>query len=244
MAVDARSADDGAASGCYDSRVFFAPFLFFYVLIFFLVLAALFALVEIHIISYAFQAIGLPPELAFLALLASLIGSYVNIPIAKLQCDQVHDADVMYKFGVAYRIPIHLFSDSTTIAVNVGGAVVPILISIFILLQKPEALPPSLATLAIVAFVTHLFARPVKGVGIAVPMFVPPIMAAFSAYVLAPNELRPVIAYVGGVLGTLLGADLFNLGKVRNLGAPVASIGGAGTFDGIFLTGIVAVLLA
>ncbi len=28
------------------------------------------------------------------------------------------------------------------------------------------------------------------------------------------------------------------------LGAPVASIGGTGTFDGIFLTGILAVLLA
>ena len=53
-----------------------------------------------------------------------------------------------------------------------------------------------------------------------------------------------VIAYVGGVLGTLIGADLTNLHLVANLGAPVASIGGAGTFDGVFLTGIVAVLLA
>jgi len=31
---------------------------------------------------------------------------------------------------------------------------------------------------------------------------------------------------------------------VHGLGAPVASISGAGTFDGIFLTGILAVLLA
>jgi uncharacterized membrane protein len=41
-----------------------------------------------------------------------------------------------------------------------------------------------------------------------------------------------------------LGADLANLGKVRKLGAPVASIGGAGTFDGIFIAGVTAVLLA
>jgi hypothetical protein len=34
------------------------------------------------------------------------------------------------------------------------------------------------------------------------------------------------------------------LGKIHGLGAPVASIGGAGTFDGVFLVGIVAVLLA
>ena len=31
---------------------------------------------------------------------------------------------------------------------------------------------------------------------------------------------------------------------IQGLGAPVASIGGAGTFDGIFLTGILSVLLA
>ena len=42
----------------------------------------------------------------------------------------------------------------------------------------------------------------------------------------------------------MIGADLLNLDKIRGLGAPVVSIGGAGTFDGIFLTGIVAVLLA
>jgi len=52
------------------------------------------------------------------------------------------------------------------------------------------------------------------------------------------------LAYIAGSLGTLIGADLTNLDKVRGLGAPVASIGGAGTFDGIFLTGILAVLLA
>jgi uncharacterized membrane protein len=75
-------------------------------------------------------------------------------------------------------------------------------------------------------------------------MFIPPIVAALGSYFLAPHELRPLVAYVSGVIGTLIGADLANLGRIKGLGAPVASIGGAGTFDGIFLTGIVAVLLA
>ena len=57
-------------------------------------------------------------------------------------------------------------------------------------------------------------------------------------------ENRALAPYIAGSLGTLIGADLTNLDKVRGLGAPVASIGGAGTFDGIFLTGILAVLLA
>jgi uncharacterized membrane protein len=52
------------------------------------------------------------------------------------------------------------------------------------------------------------------------------------------------LAYISGSLGTLIGADLLNLNNIQGLGAPVASIGGAGTFDGIFVTGILAVLLA
>ena len=45
-------------------------------------------------------------------------------------------------------------------------------------------------------------------------------------------------------MGTLIGADLTNLHRISGLGAQVASIGGAGTFDGIFLSGILAVILA
>jgi uncharacterized membrane protein len=91
----------------------------------------------------------------------------------------------------------------------------------------------------------HMLAYPVPGVGIAVPVFVPPIATALVAVLMA-RENAAALAYVSGSgsLGTLIGADLLNLGAIRGLGAPVASIGGAGTFDGIFLTGIMAVLLA
>jgi uncharacterized membrane protein len=54
----------------------------------------------------------------------------------------------------------------------------------------------------------------------------------------------PPVAYVSGSLGTLIGADLMNLDKIKGLGTPVVSIGGAGTFDGIFVTGLFAVILA
>ena len=67
--------------------------------------------------------------------------------------------------------------------------------------------------------------------------------SAIAAALLSREDAAP-LAYIAGGLGTLIGADLTNLDKVRGLGAPVASIGGAGTFDGIFLTGILAVLLA
>jgi uncharacterized membrane protein len=228
--------------------MFFGPFLAFYAILFFLLLAGIFVMLEIGVINYAFGALGLPPELALMALMASLIGSYINIPLAQIESGEPHLAEIISSFGVRYRVPLHYARGATTLAVNVGGAVVPMLVSIYVLLHQPAAVVPSALGALVVALVVHRWARPVRGLGIAIPMFIPPIVAAIAAWVLAGlfGGYRHIdaIAYVGGVIGTLVGADISNLGKLRDLGAPVASIGGAGTFDGVFLTGIVAVLLA
>jgi uncharacterized membrane protein len=98
------------------------------------------------------------------------------------------------------------------------------------------------AGVAFVAVIVHLIARPVEAVGIAVPGLVPPLLAAGISLAIAPHMAAPV-AYVSGTLGTLIGADLLNLDKLSSLGGGVASIGRAGTFDGVFLSGIMAVLL-
>jgi uncharacterized membrane protein len=96
---------------------------------------------------------------------------------------------------------------------------------------------------AVIAVAIHMMATPVQGVGIAVPVIAPVVVTAIMALLLSREYAAP-LAYIGGSMGTLIGADLMNLEKIGSLGAPVASIGGAGTFDGIFLTGILAVLLA
>ena len=88
-----------------------------------------------------------------------------------------------------------------------------------------------------------LVAHPVLGLGIAEPVFVPPFVTVVMALILSRPYAAP-LAYISGSLGTLIGADLLNLDKVQGLGAPIASIGGAGTFDGIFVTGLLAVLYA
>jgi uncharacterized membrane protein len=92
--------------------------------------------------------------------------------------------------------------------------------------------------------VIHWMADPIPGLGIAVPIFVPVVVTAIVAVNAFARGLGS-LAYVAGSLGTLIGADLTNLDKVRGLRpAGRASIGGADTFDGIFLTGILAVLFA
>ena len=127
-------------------------------------------------------------------------------------------------FSVAYLIPRVEYGQAvTTIAVNVGGALIPTAVSIYLLAKAtPNMILLSLAGVAIVAVVTRAVARPIKGVGIVPPAFIPPIAAAAAALILAPSEPRTV-AYVAGVLGTLIGADLLNLRAIPKLGAPVAT---------------------
>jgi uncharacterized membrane protein len=141
-----------------------------------------------------------------------------------------------------YAVPVVAQWPGTVIAVNVGGAVIPTLMSLYLLITRRLWLNGAIAT-ALVALVLHWLANPVPGLGIAVPVFLPTLVTAVVALVLSRRDAAP-LAYIAGSMGTLIGADLSNLDKVRGLGAPVASIGGAGTFDGIFLTGILAVLLA
>ncbi|WP_048142064.1 DUF1614 domain-containing protein [Methanosarcina horonobensis] len=235
-------------------QIFYMPFslkfLFLLILIMIFGLGSLF----LGVIVSAFMKIGFSAEDALLILLLSLLGSGINIPLTTLKSDiPVVKENYIKVFGISYRIPTRqIVRNETVLAINVGGAVIPVLISAYLLTQFPSSFYLAGIGVAIVSIITYSVARPIKGVGIATPALVPPLTAVLTAVLLTsaiqipgcPAEpCRVIIAYTGGVLGTLIGADLLNLGKIKNLGAPIASIGGAGTFDGIFLSGFIAILL-
>ncbi|MFH0897819.1 MAG: DUF1614 domain-containing protein, partial [Candidatus Bathyarchaeota archaeon] len=202
-------------------------------------------LIFIGVIGVAFQEVGFSVFTTAFILIATLVGSYVNIPLLKLNSTIpiVKEKFVSF-FGMMYRIPQFEYGEiKTVIAVNLGGALVPSFVSFYLLWKSPSIALYALAGVAVVALVTHSVARPVKGVGIITPTFIPPLTAIILANLLQSGEPK-IVAYVSGVRGALIGADLSNLGVIPDLGAPVASIGGAGTFDGVFLSGIMAVLLA
>jgi uncharacterized membrane protein len=216
-----------------------APLFFFFVALLF---AAVVALLEIGVFRYTYEKIGIDRRHVFTLLLLSLLGSYINIPIAEIPTRQVHTTEDYSFYGVHYVVPVVHEAPHTILAVNVGGALVPTFLSLY-LMFKNRLLIRGLVAVAIVALVVHQFAHPLKGVGIAVPTFIPPIVAALVAVILSPRSAAP-LAYIAGSMGTLIGADLMNLNKLAELSASVASIGGAGTFDGVFLSGVLAVLLA
>jgi uncharacterized membrane protein len=204
------------------------------------------ALLQVGIFGYVFGRLGISSGVAVTLLLVSLIGSMVNLPVARFRNQLVQVRRTVSVSGVRYIGPM-LTRRSTTIAVNVGGALVPAIVSGYLIAHDRIGWQ-ALVAVVVVGALVHLVARPVPGLGIAVPALLPGVFAALVAVALYAMAGHPVavagLAYAGGTLGTLLGADLVNLPKVRRLGAPVVSIGGAGTFDGVFITGIVAVLLA
>jgi uncharacterized membrane protein len=226
--------------------MFYPPFLIFFLFLFIFILIISFGMVQVGLFSWAFAKLGIPPEYLFSLLFLCIMGSMINIPIRKVRVeDAPADWEIVSFFGLRFRPPRLGNRREMVLAVNIGGAVIPSLISLYLLAHSPNAIRMTLA-LAAVSWVVHRVARPVPGIGIATPMFVPPLAAALAALLVNMFSGHPAAptAYVAGTLGTLIGADILHLNQLRELKAPVVSIGGAGTFDGIFLTGILAVLLA
>ncbi|HEV3119130.1 MAG TPA: DUF1614 domain-containing protein [Gemmataceae bacterium] len=224
------------------SSVHYFPLAWPFLLALLLIAVFVIAMIELRILRYAYERMGINTRYVMVILLLSLFGSSINIPVAHLPGEEVVTAHVVEVFGMRYVIPEVEETRGTTIAVNVGGALIPTLLSIYLLIKNALYIRGLIAT-AVVTVVVHMLARPVPGLGITVPTVVPPLIAAGAALLLSWQHAAP-LAYIAGTLGTLLGADILNLGKIEGLHAPVASIGGAGTFDGVFMTGILAVLLA
>jgi uncharacterized membrane protein len=200
------------------------------------------AILLVNVASYAYGRLGLGEGWVFAVLVASILGSWLNIPVAHLRGETVFEPMLVRVFGMLYVVPARVEKGTKTVAVNVGGAVIPTALSAYLIVHKGLWWQTLLAT-ALVTVVVHFSARVVPGIGIVVPTLIPPFTAVLVAWAVDADAIA-ALAYIGGTLGTLVGADLLNLRRVRKLDAPVLSIGGAGTFDGIFVTGILAVLLA
>ncbi len=208
-------------------------------LLFLAALGFLPALVQIGLVTIAFEKLGLSQTSAFLLLL----GSSINLPLFSIAATRPPDELIPRQLRGLLRQTARQFTGRTLIAVNVGDCVIPLMFSLYLIQHHPVTLDTVIYATLLVALICYVAARPIPGVGIGIPIFVAPLVAAAVATLIAPDYSAP-LAYIGGTLGVLLGADILRWRDIRTIGAPVASIGGVGTFDGIFLTGIVAVLLA
>lgn len=204
-----------------------------------LLLPFFFLMVQIEIIRIALSKIGLSPQMALLIFFLSLVGSLVNIPICIREATIIPPYKVFPFFSLS---PFGVPPDPTKqiIAINLGGCVIPLLLCVYLVPRTPVL--PTLFATVINILICFKISRVVPGTGVVIPALIPPLIAVMLAFLFSPGNKIPV-AYISGVLGVLIGADILNL---PNLGRypGVMSIGGAGVYDGIFLVGIISALLA
>ena len=201
------------------------------------------AMLQIHLFEIAFAKLGLAPELTLFLLIGTLLGSGINLPVYNMQTKHGGHLVMSPDRKLVWEIFQPVREGKVVIAVNVGGCLIPVGLCIyFIAMQLIDPIKLMVAIAAITAL-SYKFSRLIPGMGVGMPMFVAPLASALLALIL-DAEHAAHLAYISGVLGVLIGADMLRLKSITELGAPVAAIGGAGTFDGIFMTGMIAALLA
>jgi uncharacterized membrane protein len=201
----------------------------------------------------AMERLHLHPAAALLAVIGIFVGGLINIPLYRIERREEQPVDAFGPFGFGDWMPsLHRVRRDTIVAVNVGGCLLPLALvvwEVLHLMRLGGAIAAALV-LSVVASVAVCYkaARPVRGVGIALPGLIAPVIAIGMTWILlgspAYASVRPPVAFVAGVLGPLVGADLLHLKDITKISAGVLSIGGAGTFDGIVLSGLLAALFA
>jgi uncharacterized membrane protein len=210
----------------------------------FLLIALFFgAMIQIEFFEIAFTKLGLTPEASVLILFGVLLGSGINLPIYIMQAKKSDYFTNVPEPRPAWELYKAAKPGKIVIAVNVGGCIIPVGLSLYFLSQQLIQPMTLLIALSATTALSYKLSRPIPRLGIAMPMFIAPLVSAGLALLLDPEHAAH-LAYISGVLGVLIGADILRLKDISLLGAQVASIGGAGTFDGIFMTGIIAALLA
>lgn len=187
-----------------------------------------------NVVANSFESFGLAPGMAIVILLSMLIGSFINIPIGKRRLVEVEERRF---FGLVRSSRMQ----AQGLSINVGGAIIPIGLAVYLLPQVPLE-DVALASLLMI-IICYAVARVIPGKGIGVPVLFPAFFATLFALVLAFDEAAPV-AFIAGVVGVIVGADVLHLPKVMRENQGIMSIGGAGVFDGIFLIAIIAAFLA
>src|SRR5262245_27203319 len=199
----------------------------------------------------ALKNLHLPGPVASLVILGIIVGSIINLPLYRVDRDAKQPVMRGYMVPGLGWVPLSRAEQQTVVAVNVGGCLIPAVLAVYEAAQVAEESRAAWAMLVVVLVNIGLcfwVAVPIRGVGIAIPAFLPPLAAVAMTWLLLGNEpdseLRAPVAFVAGVAGPLIGADLLNLRQFERLHTGILSIGGAGTFDGIVISGIVAAFFA
>ena len=157
----------------------------------------------------------------------------------------------IFIFGVNIS-NIYLFSyNNWNLFINIGGAVIPIILGLYLIFKKNIKLKKILISISIVTFIAFFVTQPIANRGIVAYFpyaFLPAIFASISSMFLSWKDFKKAapLAYISGTFGVLIGADFLHLWELLDMNIineGNAVIGGADVFDMVFFTGIIAVIL-
>lgn len=208
-----------------------------------LIAIGLLALLQIEFIEVAFAKLGLSPHSSLAILFGSLLGSGINVPIFSIKATTSIIQPPQGRQPFLWPLLLPRTAHRTIIALNLGGCIIPVGLCLYFISLQLLTISHILLGVITISVLSHGLSKPIQGIGIGMPIFIAPLAAAGLSLILDPIHAAH-LAYISGVLGVLIGADVFNLPQIGKLGTPMASIGGAGSFDGIFLTGVIAAWLA
>lgn len=211
--------------------------------VFFLISVLFVAFLQIHLFEIAFAKLGLTPQVTLFLLIGTLLGSGINLPLYSMETAEAGHIVLSPDKKPVWEIFQPIRPGKIVIAVNVGGCLIPVGLCLYFISLQFIAPLKILIAIAVIASFSFKFSRLIPGLGVGMPIYLAPIASVLLALIL-DAEHAAHLAYIGGVLGVLIGADVLRLKSIADLHTPIASIGGAGTFDGIFMTGLIAALLA
>ncbi len=219
----------------------YLPVSLFLFLLLLLLLPFIWIAVAVEVVEIAVAKLGFSPGIAVMIFAAVLFGSMINIPLYRVESTITIIPDFMELWlRQFWGLPLHQVQQQTIVALNVGGGLIPVLVALYQLIRSDTL--AILAVTVIVTIVSYYSAHIVPGIGIQINALNSPLTAALTAVLIAQPQASSV-ALAGGILGTLIGADLLHLKEIERMSPGVLSIGGAGVFDGIAMCGLFALLL-
>jgi len=156
---------------------------------------------------------------------------------------------ILFGFNISN---IYLFSyNNWRVGINMGGAIIPILLSVYLTIKKRIPIKKILIGISIVTIIAFFVTSPDPNKGI-ISYFpywlLPAFFASIASVILLWKNFKKAapLAYISGTIGVLIGADFLHIWKLLNYNISEttnAVIGGADVFDMIYITGILAVIL-
>ena len=149
-------------------------------------------------------------------------------------------------FASLFNLPIWI-GEEYLLALNIGGALIPIILSFYFLRKKEISFASAFLGIAIISIPTFFITRFVEGVGICsnFPYYlIPPLIASLIGLVFLSNNSSktPGYSYAIATLGVLIGGDIFHLPEIFQHPF-TGSLGGAGIYDMVFIAGLLALCI-